>query len=116
MTAAPLRPVPLHAERSVKTKSQQLREAVDDLAKGGKIIRHQETAWASITFAGTRHRFSLTFDDLDAADKFLAAANEHEFSLPGQLVADCSVTNVDRWMTGRVAADLEILALDDGRR
>ncbi|HSG34902.1 MAG TPA: hypothetical protein VLA37_10230, partial [Sphingomonadaceae bacterium] len=49
-----------------RTTADRLRDALLELAGGhGRIASHSETAWASITFAGTRHRLELLFEGAD---------------------------------------------------
>ena len=83
-----------------------------------QIIDHQERAWASITFAGSRHTFSLLFSGEEAAaagEQFIAALPEHEFTLPGHLVADALVEEVDHRLlpTPRLAVRCALLLLED---
>jgi len=64
----------------------------------GQILTHEEKAWASITFAGTRHELMIDFDGASAAaagERFIAALPDHEFTIPGQLVADAAIEQVD---------------------
>ena len=59
---------------------------------------HAEREWASATFAGTRHRLVLHFAGaaaIAAGERFIAALPDHEFALPGQLVADAAIVAVD---------------------
>jgi hypothetical protein len=76
-----------------------LREALLSLARErAKVIAHDEAGWASVTFAGTRHRVELEFagtEAVEAGELFIAFLPEHEFAIPGQLVADASITEVD---------------------
>ncbi len=105
--------------RHRKTASDHLREALQNLAYDKvRIATHKETAWASITFAGTRHRLDLLFDGPDAVqagEHFLAELPDHEFSIPRQLVADANVLEVDHRMTPRptMAVTIELLLLED---
>lgn len=70
----PLRKLPLGA-------SGHLRAALDQLARGhGKVLRHAEKAWASVTFEGTRHTLDLLFDGgeaVAAGEVFIDALPEH---------------------------------------
>lgn len=96
-----------------------LREALLELA-GGKaaILAHSEKAWASVTFAGARHRLELEFEGpraIDAGERFIADLPEHEFALPGQLVADAAVTEVAHRLDPlRMQVSCELLLLDEG--
>ncbi len=77
-----------------------LLSAVLQLAGGkAELLRHTERAWASVTFAGSRHVISLRFsglDALEAGDAFVDALGEHEFTLSGQIVADARITAVEQ--------------------
>lgn len=97
----------------------RLREALFTLAKGqATIVRHDEKSWASITFAGTRHRLDLVFDGaeaVEAGELFMVFLPEHEFEIPGQLVADATVTAVDhRREPPRLQVSCELLLLEEG--
>jgi hypothetical protein len=97
----------------------RLREALLALAGGqASVLRHDEKSWASITFAGTRHRLELAFDGaaaVAAGELFVAFLPEHEFAIPGQLVADAAVTAVDhRIDPPRMQVSCELLLLAEG--
>ena len=104
----------------VRGSSARLREALLDLAAGqASILGHSEKSWASITFAGTRHRFELAFDGeaaVQAGELFIVFLPEHEFMLPGQLVADAAVTAVDHRLAPepKMLVSVELLVLDEG--
>lgn len=107
------------APRTRKSASDHLREAIHSLSGGhARIASHHETAWASITFAGTRHRLELLFEGLDAVaagEDFIEALPEHEFAIPRQLVADAAVMEVDHRLAPepRLAVSVELLLLED---
>jgi len=82
------------------------------------ITAHSEKSWASITFAGTRHRIDLAFDGqeaIEAGERFIAYLPEHEFAIPKQLVADAAVTSVDHRIgpDARMDVRVELLLLDE---
>ena len=109
-------PAGIHAWRR---RTDLLREALLDLAGGrAAILGHSETAWASVTFAGARHRIELLFEGTEAVaagELFIAFLPEHEFALPGQLVADAAVTAVDhRLQPQRMQVSCELLLLEEG--
>lgn len=85
--------------RPRRTAGDRLREALLALANGAcEVMTHEETAWSSITFTGTRHEVVLDFDGreaVEAGEVFIAELPDHEFRIPGQLVADASVREVD---------------------
>ena len=99
--------------------TERLRDELQALACGyAEILAHSETSWASITFAGTRHRLDLAFagaDAVEAAENFIAYLPEHEFAIPRQLVADAAVTSVDHRIgpDPRMEVRIELLLLDE---
>jgi hypothetical protein len=102
-----------------RTVGEKLTEALLDLTKGkGSITRHAERAWASITFAGTRHRVDLQFEGAEAVEAgecFIAFLPEHEFTIPGQIVADAAVTDVDHQLDPPLMmVSCELLLLEEG--
>ncbi len=114
----------MHADNSVPTShprrasSRHLREALLELARGRPtIVAHNEKSWASVTFAGARHRLVLEFEDeegIKAGEMFIALLPEHEFAIPGQIVADATVTEVDhRLDPPRMQVTCELLLLDE---
>lgn len=105
--------------RRRRSPGERLLEALADLAQGqATVLSHAESGWASITFAGTRHKVVLEFrgaDAVEAGECFIAFLPEHEFALPGQLVADAAVVEVDHQLQPplmRVTA--ELLLLEEG--
>jgi hypothetical protein len=111
----PLREASLHVRRPA---GDRLRAALLNLAKGqAKIATHAETNWASITFAGARHRLTLEFDGEDAiaaGEMFIALLPDHEFAIPGHLVADASITAVDhRLEPPKMQVACELLVLEE---
>lgn len=103
-----------------RTPADRLRTALQELAAGqARIASHREQAWASITFAGTRHRLELMFEGpagIAAGERFIAELPEHEFDIPRQLVADASVIEVDHRLAPepRLTVAVELLLLEDG--
>ena len=97
----------------------RLRRAVLALADGrGEVQHHTEKAWASITFAGTRHTLRLVFEGVDAVaagEELVAALPDHEFAIPRQLVADATITGVESTLLPepRMLVECELLLLED---
>jgi hypothetical protein len=93
--------------------------AVLTLAEGhGELLRHAERPWASATFAGARHTLALTFtgpEAIEAGEALIAMLPDHEFDIPGQLVADAAVVAVDHGLSPepRLTVELELLLLED---
>jgi len=101
-----------------RTTADRLRAALRDLARGhAQITAHSETAWASATFSGGRHRIHLVFEGaeaMEAGESFIALLPEHEFAIAGQLVADATVVEVDHRLLPepRLAVVAELLLLE----
>lgn len=85
----------------------------------GQILSHHEKAWASVTFAGARHTLMLLFQGenaVEAGERFLAELPEHEFAIPGYIVADATITEADHRIhpAPRLAVTCELLLLEEG--
>lgn len=109
---------PPHPGRRSGKPSAKLRSALLTLASGhATITDHREKSWASITFAGTRHRIELMFEGseaVEAAERFIEQIAEHVFDIPGQLVADAAVIEVDHQLDPpRMQICAEVLMLED---
>ena len=110
---------PRIAARRCRAPSEKLRSALLALAgEQAKITDHREKSWASITFAGTRHRIDLVFEGEEAVaggERFIALLPEHLFDIPGQLVADAAVIEVDHQLEPqpRMQIGTEVLLLED---
>jgi len=113
----PTRP---HRYRPRRTSGDRLREALLRLAQGhASLLTHEETAWASITFTGTRHEVMLDFDGAEAVaagEEFIDELPDHEFRIPGQLVADATVRAVDHRFGAeeRLVVTAVLLLLEEG--
>ncbi|WP_336986928.1 hypothetical protein [Altererythrobacter aquiaggeris] len=105
--------------RPRKSLGERLRAALLELSGGhGTIERHTERSWASITFAGTRHTFDLSFDGSEAiegGELLIAELTEHEFCIPGQLVADAAIISADHTVLPhpQIRVKFELLLLED---
>lgn len=104
----------------LRSTGNRLREALMALGDfRGQVITHTERAWASITFAGARHTLALLFageEAVEAGERFIAALPDHEFALPGHLVADATVTEAEHRLlpTPRLVVQCELLLLEEG--
>lgn len=83
-----------------------------------ELEAHGESSWASATFTGTRHRFALTFagaEHVTRGERLIAALPEHEFTLPGQIVADAHIAEVHHALlpAPRLALTCELLLVED---
>ena len=93
--------------------------AVQELAgPHAEFVRHAETPWASVTCSGARHKIGLAFagaDGIEAAETFIAALPDHEFSLSGSIVADATIVSVDHRAlpSSSMLIEAELLLLDD---
>lgn len=96
-----------------------LRNQLDALAQGhGKVVRHGEKAWASITFEGARHTVEIEFaggQAVAAGEQFIAALPEHEFAIPGQIVAEATVSRAEHMLLPepKLTVECEMLLLKD---
>jgi hypothetical protein len=99
---------------------KRIARAVLELAgSSAQLVRQSEKPWASVTFSGARHSFVLAFDGIEAADAaelFIAALPDHEFSISGRLVADATIRSVDQrnLPAPRTLVEAELLVLDEG--
>lgn len=99
----------------------RLRRELVGLANGlGSLLSHEERAWKSITLTGTRHVVRLRFDGAAAiagGEQLIADLADHEFKLPGQLVADAVITRVSHHVAidpPFMEIDAELLLLEEG--
>ncbi|MXP32838.1 hypothetical protein [Parerythrobacter jejuensis] len=105
--------------RSRRSTGDRLRDAVLTLCAGhGQVQHHTEKAWASITFAGTRHCLRIVFeggDAVQAGEDLVATLPDHEFAIPRQLVADATITAVESELlpVPRMLVECELLLLED---
>lgn len=110
---------PPRPPRSRRSSSDRVRQAITVLAEHqGQVITHTEKAWASITFAGTRHSIALLFageEAVEAGERFVATLPDHEFAIPGQLVADAGVVEVEHRLSPspRMVVQCDLLLLED---
>jgi len=113
-------PRPAPAFRARRTTADRVRTALMTLTGGaGTLITHEEKAWASITFSGTRHEVVLEFSGADAVvggEELIARLPDHEFAIPGQLVADATIAKVDHRFGAmeRLEVTAVLLLLEEG--
>ncbi|MEZ5743836.1 MAG: hypothetical protein R3D89_08935 [Sphingomonadaceae bacterium] len=85
-----------HVERGPRRRLvAELMRLADDRAE---LVSHAERPWSSITFSGARHTLVLHFEGseaIEAGEHLIAALPDHEFTIPGQLVADAVIVKVD---------------------
>ncbi len=118
MHTDPITPPPAR-RRNLRGPRERLAEALINLSDGkGRIDSHSEKSWASITFAGARHRIRMVFegdDAVEAGECFIVFLPEHEFTIRGQLVADAAITQVDSSASPpKLTVTCEILLLEEG--
>jgi hypothetical protein len=115
-----LRPSPKSPMRPRRTTADRVRAALMGLTAGhGTLLTHEEKAWASITFSGTRHEVVLEFSGPEAVvggEELIERLPDHEFAIPGQLVADATVTAVDHRFGAveRLKVTVLLLLLEEG--
>lgn len=76
-------------------------------------MEFRSEAWNSLTFDGERHRISLRVPGPQATavlDRLLDGLADHEFAIPGQIVADIACRG-DARFAGDGSAFLELEAL-----
>lgn len=83
-----------------------------------ELLSHAERPWTSATFSGTRHTAALSFTGavaVEAAEQFIVALPDHEFAIPGQLVADAAVieARLDMLPVPTFVIEVELLLLDE---
>lgn len=120
--------IDIHADRTMLDTARRRRprqprvplvSAVCALARGkGQLVRHNERAWASVTFSGARHSVVLMFagdEAVAAGESFIAALPDHEFAIPRQIVADAAVVRVQHTMfpEPRLEVEAELLLIED---
>ncbi|AKM10128.1 hypothetical protein [Croceicoccus naphthovorans] len=110
---------PPPSPRQRRYPTERIEAALRALSGGhGRVVIHREVPWASITFSGSRHTLSLTFsgaEAVEAGERMIADLPDHEFIIPGQLVADAQVLSVDHAMLPEpvLRAEVELLLLED---
>ena len=82
------------------------------------VVEHREIPWASVTFCGQRHTLRLQFTGnhgVAAGETLIAILPDHEFVIPGKIVADATITDVCHRTLPDESLELalEILLLDD---
>jgi hypothetical protein len=82
--------------RKSRTARDLLTQIIDLLGPQIRLLHAHEREWASITFTGSRHRLvfevPVDADESPTLQLALQALPDHEFSLRGEIVADCSAT------------------------
>lgn len=107
---------PRKAEREFR---QRLLNALTELSgRQAEVLHHSDRPWTSATFTGSRHRVMLAFVGeraIEAGEEFIAELPEHEFDIPGQLVADALVIGVEHdcgaWP--HMTVEVELLLLEE---
>lgn len=83
-----------------------------------EFLRHCERPWSSATFSGARHSVALGFtghEAIAAGEAMIEELSEHDFLIPGRLVADACIRGVDHenGANPHLGVEIEILLLDD---
>lgn len=121
MHVEPIRPEPAPGTRgpAAERAGKRLVAALQEMVGGcAELLAMGERAWASATFSGARHTITLRFkgtEDCEVADVFIEALPEHEFALPGLLVADAQIRSVtfDSLPAPAMTVDAELLVLNE---
>lgn len=83
-----------------------------------EFLRHAERPWCSATFSGSRHTVALAFNDREAiaeGERLIEILPDHEFAIPGQLVADATISQADH-LAGPppcLTVEVELLLLEN---
>lgn len=85
---------------------------------GADFRQHTERPWSSVTFSGMRHTVTLAFDGIDAVERgeaYAASLPDHEFAIPGYIVADAAISALEHSEPGssRLVVEAELLLLED---
>lgn len=116
-------PLPVSAPAALRprrTLADRVRAGLMAITGGtGTVLAYEEKAWASITFAGTRHEVVLEFcgaDAVVAGEELIERLPDHEFAIPRQLVADATITKVDHRFGAmeRLEVTAVLLLLEEG--
>lgn len=83
-----------------------------------QFLHHAERAWSSATYSGVYHTFRLSFSGADAVadgEDFIAALPDHEFTLPGRLVAKATILAAEHSLIDGpvLTLEAELLVLDE---
>jgi hypothetical protein len=77
------------------TFQKRLLRELERLLPDGQWRVVQERPWFSLTFSGVQMTFTTTSGCAYDAQKAAAVLEAHEFTLPGQIVADIAVEEAD---------------------
>lgn len=84
--------------------------ALANLAQG-ELIESRQIPWASATFSGARHHYTLLVPETPEP-AHLSDLDEREFELPGHVLADIGITDfVEQEGSARVV--IEALTVED---
>lgn len=75
-----------------------------------QMIRSRQTPWASATFSGARHHYVLRMPCDAQPDS--TGLDDHEFDLPGHILADLSINNLNK-DGGAFLFTIEALTVED---
>lgn len=95
-----------------------LNQVLDLAGPQAEFLHHAERPWVSATFSGDRHTIALAFTGpvaMAQGEAFANALPDHEFTIPGHLVADAAVACIERVGAPptRMTMDVELLLLND---
>lgn len=81
------------------------------------LTEFRSTDWQSLTFIGEQHKICLRIpgaDSLEIASGLIDGIEEHEFPVPGHVVADIAVVRgPDLGEDGSVALEIEALTVEE---
>lgn len=95
----------------------RLLRALADLAgPDARIASSASRPWASATFTGAQHDVMLILEGQDCAGRLAGLAAElpdHEFRIPGHIVADVAVDDVEYGQDSKARIVLKVLTIQD---
>jgi hypothetical protein len=81
------------------------------------LTEFHSTDWQSLTFIGEQHKIRLRIPAPDAgpvASRLVAGLSDHEFSVPGHVVADiCLAGEPERQADGAITLAIEALTVEE---
>jgi hypothetical protein len=118
--ATQFQPEPFPSNRPARRGPEgQLLAALRALGQGqGELRGHTVSPWASVTFTGSRHHVTLGFVGaaaIAAGEELIDALPDHEFTVPGHLVADAAIVAVEHTAlpTPQLVVTMAVLLLED---
>lgn len=92
-------------------------ELAEISGNAGTLLVHSQRRWGSTSFNGVRHELTYAFDGQQAVQQgelLIALLPDHDFTIPGQLVADATVEVTEhRQDPPRLTVTMQLLLVDE---